>query len=484
MPAGRASDADPLRIAIIAPPWLPVPPGSYGGIEAFAAELADALRAHYVAEIRMYASGDSPVSDLQRIDLRSGPVQRALNQTHDGVFRDVLGDAPLAFQRFVVDDLVADPVDGIINMYAATPLCDMLAAAGLASRTIVSVQSPLPQGRLRFLLDRYYYVTGVSEAHTKAIGPLRRLLAVNEGIDVRRGERRLEINRRLETELLQRSPLDMTTDQILDLLPRFGEFAKIALWTRTFLARFLLLTAHVTPPKGQLTAVEILHRVRNDKRARRLDVKLVLAGDANTDDNRRYLERVRSAITARGLTEHVAILGNVTPQQRDLLLQLAWVVLAPHSIEDTTWLEAYGRTLVEAAVAGRPVVASRRGSLPEVVRHGVSGLLFDPRNLDEAVDAVFASRHLDGQPIRRHAQVAHDVRATAKRYYTLLRAMKQGRQLPFAAVPPFQDEFLEPSPPLLHRSDDGKGPALSIGLHLDTGVSNSAAAPPDRGTVS
>jgi hypothetical protein len=119
-----------------------------------------------------------------------------------------------------------------------------------------------------------------------------------------------------------------------------------------------------------------------------------------------------------------------------------------------------------------------------VVRHGVSGLLFDPRNLDEAVDAVFATRHLDGQPIRRHAQVAHDVRATAKRYYTLLRAMKQGRQLPFAAVPPFQDEFLEPSPPLLHRSDDGKGPALSIGLHLDTGVSNSAAAPPDRGTVS
>jgi glycosyltransferase involved in cell wall biosynthesis len=41
-PAGPAPDA-PLRIALLAPPWIPVPPPGYGGIELVLAELAGAL---------------------------------------------------------------------------------------------------------------------------------------------------------------------------------------------------------------------------------------------------------------------------------------------------------------------------------------------------------------------------------------------------------------------------------------------------------
>jgi glycosyltransferase involved in cell wall biosynthesis len=42
--------------------------------------------------------------------------------------------------------------------------------------------------------------------------------------------------------------------------------------------------------------------------------------------------------------------------------------------------EGMGRVLVEAAAAGTPVVASRVGGVPELVRDGVTGLLVEPRD--------------------------------------------------------------------------------------------------------
>ena len=49
---------DKLRIAILSPPWFPVPPTGYGGIEWIVSLLADGLveQGH---EVTMFASGDS-----------------------------------------------------------------------------------------------------------------------------------------------------------------------------------------------------------------------------------------------------------------------------------------------------------------------------------------------------------------------------------------------------------------------------------------
>jgi glycosyltransferase involved in cell wall biosynthesis len=62
--------------------------------------------------------------------------------------------------------------------------------------------------------------------------------------------------------------------------------------------------------------------------------------------------------------------------------------------------EALPTALIEAAAARRPVVATRVGGIPEIVEHGVTGLLVppaDPRALASAIVAVLAD------PVRAHA---------------------------------------------------------------------------------
>jgi glycosyltransferase involved in cell wall biosynthesis/peptidoglycan/LPS O-acetylase OafA/YrhL len=50
--------------------------------------------------------------------------------------------------------------------------------------------------------------------------------------------------------------------------------------------------------------------------------------------------------------------------------------------------EGMGRVLVEAMAAGRPVVASRTGGIPDLVRHGRNGLLVTPQNELELAESI------------------------------------------------------------------------------------------------
>ena len=50
--------------------------------------------------------------------------------------------------------------------------------------------------------------------------------------------------------------------------------------------------------------------------------------------------------------------------------------------------ETLGFVVLEAMAAGCPVVAARAGGIPDLVSHGVNGLLFDPRDPDDAGEAI------------------------------------------------------------------------------------------------
>ena len=57
------------------------------------------------------------------------------------------------------------------------------------------------------------------------------------------------------------------------------------------------------------------------------------------------------------------------------------------------WYEAFPHTILEASACGVPIIASRLGTLPDVIDDGVTGLLFEPGNpadLRQKIDKLFA----------------------------------------------------------------------------------------------
>lgn len=103
--------------------------------------------------------------------------------------------------------------------------------------------------------------------------------------------------------------------------------------------------------------------------------RLVLAGGAGPDAAK-WLE----AIARPPLSGHVEYLGYVPATRREMTFKGAQMFVLP------SFEEGFGLTALEAMSAGVPVVASNRGSLPEVI--GDAGLLIDPDDPESLTDAM------------------------------------------------------------------------------------------------
>src|SRR5204863_3141911 len=77
------------------------------------------------------------------------------------------------------------------------------------------------------------------------------------------------------------------------------------------------------------------------------------------------------------------------------------------------WPEPFGLVMIEAMAAGTPIIAWRNGSVPEVIKDGVSGVIVE--GIEEAVSAVHNITSLNRAAVRRDfetrftaARMAHD----------------------------------------------------------------------------
>ena len=123
------------------------------------------------------------------------------------------------------------------------------------------------------------------------------------------------------------------------------------------------------------------------------DLQVLIVGDG---PRRPFLEDVAGRL---GIRDQVHFLG----ASQDVRLPLAVLDVFVFS---SRWPEAFGLTLVEAMAAGKPVVATRVGAVPEVVRHGVDGWLVppeDPASLAEGIAGLLKDKTLASR-LGRQAQ--------------------------------------------------------------------------------
>jgi glycosyltransferase involved in cell wall biosynthesis len=123
--------------------------------------------------------------------------------------------------------------------------------------------------------------------------------------------------------------------------------------------RVILQAARLTRWKGQGVLIEAAARLLAQGQIG--DATVVLAGDAQGRDS--YVEELRGQIGRLGLQGRVHLVGHVQ--------DMAAAYMAAHvTVIASTEPEAFGRTAIEAAAVGCPVVATDIGAPPETVLAG------------------------------------------------------------------------------------------------------------------
>lgn len=158
--------------------------------------------------------------------------------------------------------------------------------------------------------------------------------------------------------------------------------------------RFILYVGGISPHKNLGTLVEAFRNLTEDESL--TDVQLVLVGDYAHDAFHSDYPRLKRQIETLGLDEQVCFTGFVPDEDLAYLYNAASLLCFP-SLE-----EGFGLPAVEAMACGTPVVASNRGSLPEIV--GDAGRLFDPtspRALLSALKEVLSRAPLQNEMQQR-----------------------------------------------------------------------------------
>jgi glycosyltransferase involved in cell wall biosynthesis len=151
------------------------------------------------------------------------------------------------------------------------------------------------------------------------------------------------------------------------------DMQRYPLWTEK--EDFVLFLGRADPDKGWVRAVEA---------ARLAGVRLVSAVKiAHPREQQEWDERVKPILPA-----DAEVLGEISHEEKVSLLERAKAVLFP-----IDWPEPFGLVMTEAMACGTPVIATPRGSVPEVIEDGVTGWIVDVE--DYAAQAAERLSRLD-----------------------------------------------------------------------------------------
>jgi glycosyltransferase involved in cell wall biosynthesis len=140
--------------------------------------------------------------------------------------------------------------------------------------------------------------------------------------------------------------------------------------------------------------------------------KLIIAGNIQEGHDNYFNTFIKPHLN-NPLIEYV---GQVNDEQKLYYLQRARAFLFP-----IKWEEPFGIVMAEAMACGVPVIGFRRGSVPEVIKHGKNGFIVD--TVDEMIDAIKKIDELNRKEVREDCVSRFSPDVIAQQYLTLLDQM-------------------------------------------------------------
>ena len=393
----KVTPKKPLRVAMIAPPWLALPIKGYGGIELVVQAIVEGLRARKI-EVEIFGNGARkmrgvPTHSFYKDELfcvidapyYDAPLQ--IMQTHlnfalkkieeDGGFDIIHDHNPYIGPTFFSLASRINGVPPVLHTFHGPPFSN--------ERTIAGGQSD-NRPQLKFMNPGKLYTVCISEAMAEQAPreiKSHMLPAVHNAIAV-------------DDFPLQREKRD-----------------------------YYITLARFNPDKGQALAVEFA--AKHGKRLRMAGVvagmgssrkvMLEIANPSSSYRKHREFRYYSDKILPYVLNyPKISYAGSLSGKRKIEFIGRAKALLFP-----IQWDEPFGMAVIEALACGTPVVAMNRGAMPEIIQHGVNGFLantkeefeeyalrvdeIDPATCRATVESKFSAQHMADEYIARYEEI-------------------------------------------------------------------------------
>lgn len=165
----------------------------------------------------------------------------------------------------------------------------------------------------------------------------------------------------------------------------------------------LMFLGRVERIKGAHTAIKV---------AKQTGHRLIIAGNISPlPEEQQYFE---TEIKPHIDNNRIQYVGALNDEQKNYYLGQAKALLFP--IE---WNEPFGMVMTEAMACGTPVIGFKKGSVPEVVKEGVTGFVVN--NKDEMIRVVAKVQEINRSNCRAYSQQQFDVSVIASTYLNLFK---------------------------------------------------------------
>ncbi|MCL5961481.1 MAG: glycosyltransferase family 4 protein [Chloroflexi bacterium] len=171
---------------------------------------------------------------------------------------------------------------------------------------------------------------------------------------------------------------------------------------------YLAFLGRISPEKRPDVAIQI---------AKRAGMRLKIAAKVDKVDEEYFYQVIKPMLK----DPSIEYIGEIDQKEKNEFLGNAYALLFP-----IDWPEPFGLAMAEAMATGTPVIASRRGSVPEIVEHGVTGFICD--TVDEMVQACAKIGTLKRSDCRRCIEARFSVRTMTDRYENAYRRVLNSRQ--------------------------------------------------------
>ncbi len=350
-----------MKIAQIAPPWLPIPPKNYGGTEAVIYNLVEeqVAQGH---DVTLFAPGDAKtsarlVSFFPTSLSEEGTPWSAHMKAYFHLYKAI------EYVKAHDFDIVHMHLSSSSDMYIF-PFSSQLEIPHVA--TLHS----------RFPFDRVQNWMGKADELYMEWASTVPVVAISESALA-------EVPYKLDFVGIIHHGVPM--QQITSTAKKRGDFF---VWLGRFVA-----------DKAPHLAIEA---------AKRAGVKLVLAGtiDRHVQDAVNYFQ---NTIKPQIDNEQIRYIGPVNMKEKISLLSRASGFLNP--IE---WEEPFGMVMIEAMALGCPVISFARGAAPEIVVHRKTGFLV--HDVDEMVRFIPRIDEIDREATRQYIENHFSSRVMAEQY--------------------------------------------------------------------